>query len=263
MASPIKVTEQIFESCREKIMESVKKAFLTQKNNSKGEFKFNFDIEPLKTVVEFSETAWQQILILTHSRDTEIGWSGTVKRLDDEHFLVEEIYVPPQTVTGATYRTDNEEYSKWLMGMSDDEYNNMKLNGHSHVDMSVSPSSLDLEKQQEIVSQLNGESFYIFMIFNKKHDMDIRVYDFKRNITVMNDEVEVISPESIGLGDFLIHANNQIKKSTYTYTPSVTYSKGKSAIYDNPKDIDDDDYSFAEMYNATHGYRNYSDYLYE
>ena len=39
--------------------------------------------------------------------------------------------------------------------------------GHSHVNMGTSPSSVDLNHQEEILRMLGDNDFYIFMIWNK------------------------------------------------------------------------------------------------
>ena len=68
---------------------------------------------------------------------------GTVLRTensksDSNEFIVEDIFVYPQEVTGSTVTTDQEAYSKWLYELDDDIFNNLRMQSHSHCNMGVS-----------------------------------------------------------------------------------------------------------------------------
>lgn len=141
--------------------------------------------------VSYNERATLKELLAIMCCDTEIGWSGVVDRISDTDFLITDILIPPQTVSATSYRTDDEEYAKWIQQLCANDYNNLRLNGHSHVNMCVSPSEMDLELQEETVKQLPPTDYYIFTIKNKKGDAKFWIYDLKNNLLVTENEIDV------------------------------------------------------------------------
>lgn len=215
MSRPIKLTDDIVSRIKEKVADQLKIIKTTD-----GVVKVSINLNNInattpKTVVEFSQKAIQKMYALVFTRDKEIGWKGTVSRIDDEHFIIKDVFVPPQTVTAASYRTDQAEFAKWLQTLSDEDYNSLRFDGHSHVDMSVTPSSLDIKKQKEVVEQLNDDGYYIFVIMNKKFDIKITVYDYKRNLVTEDNEVEIIIPDEFAsLKEFVADANQKSVNQT-------------------------------------------------
>ena len=59
-------------------------------------------------------------------------------------------------------------------------WNNMKVWGHSHVNMTTSPSGQD-DKQIEVFAE-NADDFFIRIIANKKGDFRIDLYDFTTGV---------------------------------------------------------------------------------
>lgn len=139
--------------------------------------------------------------------------------------LWRDILVYPQQVSGATVNTDQEEYTNWLYGLEDAVFNALKMQGHSHVDMGVSPSSVDLTHQSEILSQLEGDMFYIFMIWNKRLEHTIKIYDLGSNTLYEDEDIQLVCPD---LEDFLTQADQMVKKKS---SAPAAKSKKSSAGY--------------------------------
>ena len=145
-----------------------------------------------KVVIDFSPIAFLKMTALIREFSSEVAWHGTVERISPTRFLVKDILVYPQKVTGATVNTDQEAYAKWMQELDDETFNSLRFQGHSHVNMGVSPSSTDIENQGRIVSQFgSADHFYIFMIWNKSMDFSARVFDMAANSIYDTDEVEV------------------------------------------------------------------------
>lgn len=137
----------------------------------------------------FSKKSIQPILIVTPKAEykmkflvqqskQEISWHGFVKKLAENIFQLYDIILFPQSNTSATSTTDEEEYVKWMdRQMNYENYNEMRMHGHSHVNMAVSPSGVDITYRQDIVQALKKEDFYIFIIMNKKGSKNIELYD--------------------------------------------------------------------------------------
>lgn len=174
-----------------------------------------------KAVVYYTATAWAKMIAIINEFDKEVAWHGLAKRLDPEKdksaYLVYDIVVYPQEVTGATVNTDQAEYESWLNSFDDEIFNAIRMQGHSHVNMGVSPSSVDMEHKESIIRQLSGDMFYIFMIWNKQMKRDITIYDCGENIFYENKDVEVkLYDENGGLDAFINEAKSLVKNRVYT-----------------------------------------------
>lgn len=175
-------------------------------------FKLEDNLNDEATVI-FSDKAYAKMIALVSMFDSEVAWHGTVERKDNNTFLIKDIFVYPQQVTGVTVTTDQEEYSQWLYGLDDETFNSLKFQAHSHVNMGVSPSSTDISDQEKIVKQLESDMFYIFMIINKKNDIYISIYDYLNNIHYGTDDV-YIRTESDDIMSFIEEAFDLVKKPT-------------------------------------------------
>lgn len=173
------------------------KEYLTKSKTNTGKIKFEYDLSKvtsdIKPKVVFTTEAYGKITTLVDSASKEIAWHGLVSKEDDV-YVVEDIVVYPQVVTATTVESDDEDYATWLMNFNDESFNKLKLHGHSHVNMSVSPSSTDLTFYNKMLNIMDKDAFYIFMIMNKKKDLTIWIYDFPNNIIFENKDISVITP---------------------------------------------------------------------
>jgi hypothetical protein len=163
MPRPIILTEDMKQTVRDEFEKT-----LTNAKMSDGKFNYSksFKYENKKARVMLSHTAYTKILALVTDFTDEVGWHGSVIRNNDD-FIIEDIFVYPQEVTGATVNTDQELYTDWLYELDDEVFDKLRMHGHSHCNMSVSPSGVDSHHREQIIEQLDGDMFYIFMIWNK------------------------------------------------------------------------------------------------
>lgn len=175
-----------------------------------------------KATVLFTEMAWQKMQTLIREFDKEVAWHGVAERCEEKDtYLISDILVYPQEVTGSTVTTDQNEYEMWLMKQEDDVFNNIRMQGHSHVNMSTSPSSVDLNLYDGILSQLDGDMFYIFMIYNKRGEKTVKLYDLRENILFETADVTVAVKEVGDLTGFLEEAKELVVTKTYNYGTGV------------------------------------------
>lgn len=190
MPKPIVLTQDIIDQVRSEVMSQLQKAKL-----SDGKFSYTktfvYSDDHSRVRVLYSPLAYAKTILLLNYSDQEIAWHGFVERLDRSTFLITDIAVYPQEVSSATVQTDQERYQRWIMNIGDDRANTMLMQGHSHVRMSPSPSGVDLRHQEQIVSQLLGNSFYIFTIWNKHLQHHTKVYDLATNTLFENDDIDV------------------------------------------------------------------------
>lgn len=249
MSKKIKLTEEQIAVLLPEIERSLKKQKMVD-----GKAKFKVEFESITTEISFStkkdeekatiyfnQIAWDKTRALLHTFNDEVGWHGTAERGEEENsYYITDILVYPQEVTGATIVTDQQEYETWLMSHPDEVFNNIRMQGHSHVNMGVTPSGTDLELYNSIITKLRGEMFYIFMIFNKKHDVTVKIYDLKTNRMFDTSEVDVkVSDE--GTLDFLDDAKEKVTKAN----PAAIKATGYTG-YNYPN------------YNGFHGAAEYS-----
>ena len=183
------------------------KKHLKENSDLSNKITFKLDLDDicksrkLKTpVVAFSEIAKQKIDALVDQCDSEIGWHGIVERKDNK-FFIKDILVYPQTVTGVTVEVDDEDYSiNWLQKLDDETFNALRMQGHSHVNMSTSPSGTDMNTYKKILDTLSDEDYYIFMIVNKRGTLWINIYDNKNNVIFEKNDISII------------YGNNKIQK---------------------------------------------------
>jgi len=163
--------------------------------------------------IQFTPVAYAKMIALIQGFTTEVAWHGIASKLDDGLFHISDILVYPQTVTGASVRTEEQEYGKWLMDFDDDTFNALRMQGHSHVNMRVSPSGTDTTDQNIILNQMgSGCKFYIFMIWNKKLERNIWIYDLEANLLYDTDDVDIsIGQEDTDIETFLAGAKEVVK----------------------------------------------------
>ncbi len=233
MSKPIVLTNEYIES-----MVADFRKHLADAKMSEGKITFTRSFEykgedDANVSVMFTPMAYVKMLALLRHFDSEVAWHGTVDRKADDLFVITDIIVYPQEVSGATVNTDQEEYQKWLMNLDDDFFNAMRMQGHSHVSFGTTPSTVDLTHQEQILKQLNGTSFYIFMIWNKKLEHNIKVFDYATNTLYENKDVVVgVLGDGFDEESFLAESDAVVKKRVIApaTTPMSTYT-GNGYVY--------------------------------
>lgn len=178
-----------------------------------------------KATITFSAQAYMKIFALVHTYSTEVEWHGVVERTAADAFYIKDILIFPHKVTGATVISDQIEYEKWLDTLDNDTFNALRFHGHSHVNMGVTPSGVDMTYRHNILNNFGTPSatsdlFYIFLIFNKKGDISGEIYDLQNNAlyskSTNTDEINIVVEDCDWLTDFLDEAKRVVTES-YSY----------------------------------------------
>lgn len=222
MSKIIRMTPEMIEESKRKF-----EARLQNMNLANGTLTYTETFLPTgkKAVVWFTPDAYMKMFALIQEVDDEVAWHGIAHRLDEPgNYLISDILVYPQEVTGATVNTDQTEYDNWMMELDDDTFNNLRMQGHSHVRMGCTPSSTDLEHQGKIIQQLEGDMFYIFMIWNKYLKFHATIYDLGINTLFEHGDISIqMVGANAGLGEFLSEAKGMVKKRTYNNYQGSNY----------------------------------------
>lgn len=171
-----------------------------------------------KSTLVFAETAWIKMQALISEFDSEVAWHGVAERAENNRYIVSDILVYPQKVTGAYVDMDEAEYGMWIeKNIEDERFFNIHLQGHSHVKMQTTPSGTDMESQRKITEMLNpDDGFYIFVIWNKFNRHNVRILDMKKNIAFENEDitVEVMCGENT-VSSFIKEAQSLVTPKKY------------------------------------------------
>ena len=230
MAKIIKMTPELREECRIAFQAEFEKALASTKfADGKLSFTKSFGTVSRKAKIYISEIAWMKMTTLLREFSKEVAWHATAYRIpgDKDEYFIRDVLVYPQTVTSATVDMDEAEYAKWLMEgvMAEDErFDHIFCQMHSHVNMNVFASGTDEQHQQEILSQLRDDDFYIFMIWNKRLESYMRIFDMEKNILFEKDDIEwCVMDDTLGLAKFLEESKQIVKEKTYAPTYSGNY----------------------------------------
>jgi len=166
----------------------------------------------------FSELAWNKMEALVDHCGKEVCWHGTVKPMSGGYYI-QDILVYPQLATQATVEADEEHYHAWLNALPDDEFNTIRLQGHSHVNMASSPSGVDTDFYETLIQHV--KDYYIFFILNKRSEFWCNVYDIKNNVVYEKEDIDIDS-EYEGF-DYDAWSTDMIKQ--YVNNKQVTYPK--------------------------------------
>lgn len=196
-----------------------------------GKFSFTktFEGGNEKATLVFTAEAYNKMMALVQSFDKEVAWHCVSRRGEKENeYEVYDIVVYPQSVTAATVEMDVAEYDEWIRkhAMAGDEWVfNLKGQGHSHVNMSTSPSGTDMDHQKKVLADMKPDGFYIFVIWNKRNEHTCWVYDLAKNTVFENKDITV----QIG-GTDLDAFVKEAKDLVVTKAP-VTYCGGWNGGY--------------------------------
>ncbi len=225
MSKPIFLTDEQRAQIAQEIINFVSSAKIAD-----GKITFTKDLadNKQKATLRFTEMAYIKMMALVMKYDKEIAWYGVAERGGENEYLITDILVYPQEVTSATVEMDMENYGHWLyhgLSSGDERYDNIWAQGHSHVNMSTGPSGTDLNHQREILADLRNDTFYIFMIWNKKNEHTIRIFDLQNNVMFENTDVTVEVIHDVGgVLDLLDEAKANVKDKVYYKSPAVTAS---------------------------------------
>ena len=170
-----------------------------------------------KPTIFIRANAYLKMQELVMQSDVEISWHGLVKRdIEKNAYLIYDILVFPQVNSATSTNTDQTEYAKWVQEIMMDEdeskFDDMRMHGHSHVNMNVFSSGVDDEYQKNLITNIKDGDYYIFLILNKKHDICALLYDYNQQILFetkdLNIRVITDTNESIS-----VWAANQIKNN--------------------------------------------------
>lgn len=189
---------------------------------------------PKRASVVIHPGAYAKMVALIQKFSTEIGWHGLCYRNPecDTQFIIEDIVVYPQNVTGTSISTDETRQGDWLDSFDDATFRKIRFHGHSHVNMSVFSSGTDDDLQRDLTNMLRGDDFYLFFIMNKKMEIFARLYDNKYGVVWETNDIDIsIDDNTVDIPAFLEESKALVKEVPaaivhYNGIPNTTHGCG-------------------------------------
>ena len=164
--------------------------------------------------VYITTQAYTKMRMLVDKTTTEIGWYGTVTKVPGLTgvYVIEDIIVYPQKVTGATCEQLDNKMFEFEMSLTTDQVNHKRFHGHSHVNMGTTPSGVDEQFYHDILTQVTD--FFIITVTNKRNEYTTRVYDMEHNILFTDVPISVIDDEGLELDLWYEESKKQLEEPT-------------------------------------------------
>jgi len=209
-------------------------AMLADMKLSDGKISYSkaFKYKDASAVLWLTQLAYSKTVALVTAFEDEVAWHGMAARHAKGEFIIEDIFVYPQEVTGSTVNTDQEGYTQWLYAFDDETFSKIRMQGHSHVNMSVSPSGVDSGHRAQILDQLDEDMFYIFMVWNKRLETHTLIYDMANNVLYEDGDITVKIIGDDSLDGFLADAQEKVQKKR----PLAVKGKTKRDRYEQPEE---------------------------
>ena len=209
--------------------------------------------------IGITSDALAKMFVYVDECNDEVGWLGTVKQINEKYYIIDDVFLFDQEVHGTTTEITPEglaEFAEELLKREDglEIWNNLKMWGHSHVNMTVTPSGQD-DKQMKDFAEV-GHDWFIRLICNKKGDMKLDFFHYNLGIAfldvpweeVASEEEEAIQEEMKRLQQLLEQAKEKrveaykepikeemktkVRKKTYAYSYVNNYVSS-SRVYAN------------------------------
>ena len=198
--------------------------------------------------VYITTQAYTKMRMLVDKTTTEIGWYGIVNKVPGLTgvYVIEDIIVYPQKVTGATCEQLDNKMFEFEMSLTTDQVNHKRFHGHSHVNMGTTPSGVDEQFYHDILTQVTD--FFIITVTNKRNEYTTRFYDMEHNILFTDVPISVIDDEGLELDLWYEESKKQLEEPTVVnryYGNDLVKHKQLSAI-DEMFDKDDEYWDDAE-----------------
>lgn len=241
---PIFLTDEEKIALKKEMEEAIEKGCLID-----GSFTFSRKYvrkneDKVTATIYFTPGAYLKMKTLIEKFSSEVAWHGLIRRLGQTEWIIYDLLVFKQNVTGATVTTDDESYVKFLMDLPEEDANHMHMHGHSHVNMGVTPSSTDIAYQQDVLSNLNGKGFYLFQIWNKSMKSTSLLYDFENGVMYENKDIviDIVDDAGFSLSDFIVNSEKLvINKATTFTTPAIATPAQKTSVKSAKNRIKDDE----------------------
>jgi NACalpha-BTF3-like transcription factor len=153
----------------------------------------------------------------------EVGWLGVVRAYENDLYLCSEAHLLYQEVNGATTEINPEGLVKFAEEIGLELMEDVKLWGHSHVNMGTGASSQD-DKQMEFFNN-SGHDWFFRIICNKKGSISVTFYNYKEGYIVEDVPWDVLYPVKVDVSAIKAEIKEKVTKKQYSYGATNNFPK--------------------------------------
>lgn len=150
-------------------------------------------------VILIDEVALNKMFVYVAECPDEIGWLGTATFDNSENiYTIHDVYLFKQQVHATTTEIKPEGLELFATEILEQPngieiWNNIRMWGHSHVNMGLTPSAQDNKQMQEF-SQI-GQEWFIRLIANKKGELCVDLFHYEKGLYFTNVPWEILEEE--------------------------------------------------------------------
>lgn len=176
-------------------------------------------IKEVLPTIYISKDALIKMKLYIDKCSDEIGWLGTVSQNEND-FLIEDVLLFDQEVHSTTTEITPEGLSSFAEEILKEEngvdlWNSIKMWGHSHVNMGVSPSGQD--DSQMVTFKDSGHDWFIRVIANKKGDMKVDLYRYDLGVAYKDlPFIELLTTDEYEIKKEIIELQNKLDELSKT-----------------------------------------------
>lgn len=184
-----------------------------------------------KPVIQIPTDVYFKMFEYVRQSETEIQWHGLVHQdKENQIYIIYDVFLFPQINSAAATNTNTQAFGDWIESKIIDfefPYEDMRLHGHSHVNMTVFSSSIDDGYQKDILTKVEDGDYYLFLVLNKKHDICALLYDLDQRIFFENKDIIIQILDTKG-NELRTEVAQEIKNNCTT-APRTVYKTGKAS----------------------------------
>jgi hypothetical protein len=193
--------------------------------------------------VVFDHKAYEWIRAIVDMHEDEVGFYAFVDQRANNIFFIRDVYYPKHDMTNdATCEISPDGQIDILVQLykagKEDDAINLKVWGHSHVNMGIKGSSQDHNQAIKMVEE--NSSYVVRIIVNKRMDVGISIYDYSNNM-IFDDvcyEIDLTDLEAIGKSKIakiknIIDSDDALKQITDIINENCHYNEAVEHINQN------------------------------
>lgn len=194
----------------------------------------------------FSPLAMDKMQAYITLCNDEIGWLGRVDMVSPSMYYCDDVFLLHQEVHGATTEILPEGLVKFAEEYGGDT-SNIRLWGHSHVNMGVSPSGQDNE--QMALFKDNSMGWFFRVIGNKSGKIGITMFNYELGVEIDNIPWELDYDSGVDYEAIKVEIAEKVTRKVTTYTAPAygKYGNGYQVVK-NLSTYDYSDYEYGSAY---------------
>lgn len=212
-------------------------------------------VDKVRPTIYLLPEAYLKMQALIDGYSEEICWYGRVSSPTEHVYCIQDIYCYPQENTAVRTTMLEDEYIQWYLQQPDDVINNIRMQGHSHVNMTSSPSAQDYTNWTEILNTMPRE-YCIFTIGNKRREYSWYIYDVIHNVIYEPKDIDVHIVLSEDFEPLSAWADTEIKEHVKKIPVASAAATTNVSLY---RDYDKDDSLYDTPNFGTNTVRDWED----